>query len=175
MISKDTSDKVKYALESVVTNGTGRNAFIDKYRVGGKTGPAKKQENGKYMIGNYIVSFIGFLPANDPKVIVYIAIDNAKGVTQYGGTIAAPVARNILKDSIDILNIKEPTGYSEKNYNFYEKKFIKVSDVRGKTLSEALKLLKDFKVEYTGSGKVIYQSTTNRIQEGETVKLMLGE
>ena len=175
VISKDTSDKVKYALESVVTNGTGRNAFIDKYRVGGKTGTAQKQENGKYMIGNYIVSFIGFLPANDPKVIVYIAIDNAKGVTQYGGTIAAPVARNILKDSIDILNIKEPTGYSEKNYNFYEKKFIQVSDVKGKTLSEALKLLKDFKVEYTGSGRVIYQSTTNRIQEGETVKLMLGE
>ena len=175
VISKDTSDKVKYALESVVTNGTGRNAFIDKYRVGGKTGTAQKQENGKYMIGNYIVSFIGFLPANDPKVIVYIAIDNAKGATQYGGTIAAPVARNILKDSIDILNIKEPTGYSEKNYNFYEKKYIQVSDVKGKTLSEALKLLKDFKVEYTGSGRVIYQSTTNRIQEGETVKLMLGE
>lgn len=175
VISKDTSDKVKYALESVVTNGTGRNAFIDKYRVGGKTGTAQKQENGKYMIGNYIVSFIGFLPANDPKVIVYIAIDNAKGATQYGGTIAAPVARNILKDSIDILNIKEPTGYSEKNYNFYEKKYIQVSDVKGKTLSEALKLLKDFKVEYTGSGRVIYQSTTDRIQEGETVKLMLGE
>lgn len=175
VISKDTSDKVKYALESVVTNGTGRNAFIDKYRVGGKTGTAQKQENGKYMIGNYIVSFIGFLPANDPKVIVYIAIDNAKGATQYGGTIAAPVARNILKDSIDILNIKEPTGYSEKNYNFYEKKYIQVSDVKGKTLSEALKILKDFKVEYTGSGRVIYQSTTDRIQEGETVKLMLGE
>ena len=175
VISKDTSDKVKYALESVVTNGTGRNAFIDKYRVGGKTGTAQKQENGKYMIGNYIVSFIGFLPANDPKVIVYIAIDNAKGATQYGGTIAAPVARNILKDSIDILNIKEPTGYSEKSYNFYEKKYIQVSDVKGKTLSEALKILKDFKVEYTGSGRVIYQSTTNRIQEGETVKLMLGE
>lgn len=175
VISKDTSDKVKYALESVVTNGTGRNAFIDKYRVGGKTGTAQKQENGKYMIGNYIVSFIGFLPANDPKVIVYIAIDNANGATQYGGTIAAPVARNILKDSIDILNIKEPTGYSEKNYNFYEKKYIQVSDVKGKTLSEALKLLKDFKVEYTGSGRVIYQSTTDRIQEGETVKLMLGE
>jgi len=175
VISKNTSDTVRYALESVVTNGTGRNAFIDKYRVGGKTGTAQKVENGKYMIGNYIVSFIGFLPANNPEVIVYVAIDNAKGVTQYGGTIAAPVARNILKDSIDILGIKEPVGYSEKNYNFYDKKYIKVSDVRGKTLSEALKILKDFKVEYTGSGKVIYQSTTDRIEEGQTVKLMLGE
>ena len=107
MISKDTYDKVKYALESVVTNGTGRNAFIDKYRVGGKTGTAQKQENGKYMIGNYIVSFIGFLPANDPKVIVYIAIDNAKGITQYGGTIAAPIVRNILIDAIvNVLQIQ---------------------------------------------------------------------
>ena len=52
------------------------------------------------MVGNYITSFIGFLPANNPEVVVYIAVDNAKGITQYGGTIAAPIARTILKESI---------------------------------------------------------------------------
>ena len=92
VISKSTSEKVRYALESVVTNGTGRNAFIDGYRVGGKTGTAQKVNNGSYMIGNYIVSFMGFMPANDPEIIVYVAVDNAKGITQYGGTIAAPIA-----------------------------------------------------------------------------------
>ena len=89
VISEDTSNKVKYELESVVARGTGHNSYIAGYRVGGKTGTAQKVENGRYLVGNYITSFIGFLPADDPKVIVYVAIDNAKGVTQYGGTVHA--------------------------------------------------------------------------------------
>ena len=98
VITDETSEKVRFALESVVTNGTGRTAFIDGYRVGGKTGTAQKVENGRYMVGNYITSFIGFMPANDPQIVVYVAVDNAKGVTQYGGTIAAPIVRTILLD-----------------------------------------------------------------------------
>ena len=176
VIDNKTSKKVRYALESVVTNGTGRNAFIDGYRVGGKTGTAQKVQNGMYMVGNYIVSFIGFLPANDPEVIVYVAIDNAKGITQYGGTISAPIARTILKDSIDILNIKKPKGASEKNYNFNEKKYVTVPNVINMNLDDAMKNLKDFKVEYTGTGKkVTYQSPSpkERIYEGETIRLLL--
>lgn len=177
VISEDTSKKVRYALESVVTNGTGRTAFIDGYRVGGKTGTAQKVKDGRYMVGNYIVSFIGFLPANDPEVVVYIAIDNAKGITQYGGTIAAPIAKAVLTDSIRILNIKKPTGSSEKKYNYNDKKYINIPNVEGMSLKDAIKELKGFKVEYTGTGdKVIYQSPKEgeRILEGEVVKLMLG-
>lgn len=178
VISEDTSEKVRYTLESVVTNGTGRNAFIDGYRVGGKTGTAQKVKDGRYMVGNYIVSFIGFMPANDPEIVVYIAVDNAKGITQYGGTIAAPIARTILQESIDILNIKKPVGASEKKYNYLDRKYATVPDVTNMSLKEALQNLKGFKVEYTGTGsKVIYQSPSKetRIFEGETVKLMLGE
>ena len=177
VISESTSEKVRFALESVVTNGTGRNAFIDGYRVGGKTGTAQKVENGRYMIGNYIVSFIGFLPANDPEIIVYIAIDHPRGITQYGGTVAAPIARSILLDAIDILNIKKPEGASEKNYNYLDRKYATVPDVVNMDLNEAMKNLKSFKVEYSGSGeKVVYQSPSKneRIYEGETVKLLLG-
>lgn len=177
VISDETSKKVRYALESVVTNGTGRPAFIDGYRVGGKTGTAQKVKDGRYMVGNYIVSFIGFLPANDPEVIAYVAIDNAKGVTQYGGTVAAPITKTILNDAISILNIKKPEGASEKNYNFNDRKYAVVPNVEGKSLSDAMKDLKSFKVEYTGDGdKVIYQSPSSgeRIYEGEVVKLMLG-
>lgn len=82
------------ALESVVALGSGRNAYIEGYRVGGKTGTAQKVNNGVYMVGNYITSFIGFLPANDPKVIVYVAIDNPKGITAYGGTVVALICGN---------------------------------------------------------------------------------
>ena len=178
VISGDTSEKVRYTLESVVTNGTGRPAFIDGYRVGGKTGTAQKVKDGRYMVGNYIVSFIGFLPANDPEVIVYVDVDNAKGVTQYGGTIAAPIVKSILTSAIDILNVKKPEGASEKNYNFNEKRFINIPDVVNMEKNEATKTLKQFKVEYSGTGsKVIYQSPSanSRIYEGEVVRLLLGE
>ena len=176
VVSEETSEKVRYALESVVTNGTGRPAFIDKYRVGGKTGTAQKVENGRYMVGNYIVSFIGFLPADDPQVIVYIAIDNAKGVTQYGGTIAAPIARNILLDSIDALGINEREGWSEKEYNYYDKKYIEIPNVVGMNVKEAMSYLKSFKVEFSGTGDTVsYQSPSSgtRIYEGETVRLLV--
>ena len=178
VISDTTSEKVRNALESVVTNGTGRNAFIEGYRVGGKTGTAQKVQDGRYMVGNYIVSFIGFMPANDPRVVVYVAIDNPKGVTQYGGTVAAPVARSVLLDSIDILGIDKPEGASEKRYNYYDKKYAVVPDVVNMDISDAMKNLKPFKVEYSGTGKkVVYQtpSKDTRIYEGETVKLLLSD
>ena len=94
VISEDTSKLVRHVLESVVANGTGKNAYIENYRVGGKTGTAQKVNNGTYMVGNYILSFIGFLPANKPEYLVYVAIDNPKGVTQYGGTVHALLSEN---------------------------------------------------------------------------------
>lgn len=178
VISDETSSKVRYALESVVTNGTGRPAFIDGYRVGGKTGTAQKVKDGRYMVGNYIVSFIGFLPADDPEVVVYIAIDNAKGVTQYGGTVAAPIARQVLLDSIDALNIKKREGTSDKKYNYNDKKYIEVPNVEGMSVEDAMKELKSFKVEFSGSGNNVSIQTPSageRILEGETIKLLLTE
>lgn len=178
VISDETSFKVRYALESVVTNGTGRPAFIDGYRVGGKTGTAQKVKDGRYMVGNYIVSFIGFLPADDPEVVVYIAIDNAKGVTQYGGTVAAPIARQVLLDSIDALNINKREGASDKKYNYNDKKYIEVPNVEGKSVEDAMKELKSFKVEFSGSGNNVSIQTPSageRILEGETIKLLLTE
>lgn len=178
VISKKTSKEVRETLESVVTNGTGRTAFIDGYRVGGKTGTAQKVKDGKYMVGNYTVSFMGFMPANDPQIVVYIAVDNAKGITQYGGTIAGPIAKNILTDAIDILNIKKPKGASEKEYNIGEKKYIDVPNVVGKTKEEAGKLLEDFKIIYSGNGDIVtYQSpkAKSRILEGEEVRILLNE
>ena len=177
VISEETSEKVRFALESVVANGTGRNAYIENYRVGGKTGTAQKVKNGVYMVGNYIVSFIGFLPADDPEVVVYIAIDYPKGITQYGGTVSAPIAREVLLDSISALNIKPSKGGFDKKYNWNDKKSYIVNDVVGMSVNEAIKELKHFKVEYLGSGtKVIYQSPTKgtKLTEGSTIKLMVG-
>ena len=178
VISEDTSKEVAMALESVVTNGTGRNAFIDGYRVGGKTGTAQKVKDGAYMSGNYIVSFIGFLPADDPKVVVYVAIDNPKGVVQYGGTVAAPVAKAILEDSINALNIPKSDEIIDKNYQFWEKKYVEVPDVTGKKLSEVKSLLTPFEVQYTGTGEyIIFQSPSNkeRVLEGSKIRILLSD
>lgn len=174
IISKETSEKVRYALESVVSNGTGRTAYIDGYRVGGKTGTAQKVQNGKYLYNNYILSFIGFLPANDPKVVVYIAIDNPKGVKQYGGVIAGPPAKAILQDAAKALNIGKQAGGMEKEYQYTDRKYVNVPDVSGKSLEEAKRDLKGFNVLVEGSGNTVtHQSpeANERIYEGETVRL----
>lgn len=178
VISEETSKKVREALESVVTNGTGRPAYIEGYRVGGKTGTAQKVQNGRYMVGNYIVSFIGFLPADDPEIIVYVAVDNAKGVTQYGGTIAAPIAKNVLTDAISILNIKKRNTTTEKKYNYNEKKYITVPNVTDMNIDDAKKELKGFELEFSGTGnKISYQSPEagTRVLEGTSIRLLLTE
>ncbi len=86
VISEDTSALMRHALESVVAYGTGRGGYVDGYRVGGKTGTAQKVgEDGTYMENNYILSFLGIAPMDNPEVGVYLAIDNPKNTVQYGG------------------------------------------------------------------------------------------
>lgn len=176
VISEETSSMVRYALESVVANGSGRNAYIENYRVGGKTGTAQKVENGVYLSGNYIVSFIGFMPTDDPEIVVYVAINNPKGITQYGGTVSAPVAKNVLTSAIEIFDIKPDLNGLEKEYRWYEDSYVKLPDVTGMNKSDALKLLKEFKIEYSGTGDVVlYMSPEPNyyVKKGGTVKLML--
>lgn len=176
VISEDTSALVRHALESVVANGSGRNAYIENYRVGGKTGTAQKVQDGRYMSGNYILSFMGFMPANDPEIVVYVAVDHPQGITQYGGTVSAPIAKNVLLDAINILNIKPDSNGMAKEYNYLDQKYIILPDVLNKSVKEANELLKGFKIEYSGTGdKVTYQSPAGNmyVKENSTVKLLL--
>ena len=177
VIEEDISEKVRYALESVVALGSGRNAYIEGYRVGGKTGTAQKVNNGIYMVGNYITSFIGFLPADNPEIVLYVAIDNPKGISAYGGTVAAPIARTILNDAINALNIKKRENGIEKEYRYFDTKYITVPDVTGKTIKEAKSLLKDFTIEYSGKGDIIIETSPSKgssIPINSTIRVMLG-
>ncbi|MBP2632193.1 MAG: putative sensor protein [Firmicutes bacterium] len=97
VISNEVSVQVKEILESVVANGTGKNASIEGYRIGGKTGTAQKVGPGGYMPGKYIASFIGFAPADNPQIVFLVAIDEPEGI-YYGGQIAAPVFKNVMQD-----------------------------------------------------------------------------
>lgn len=176
VISEESSALVRHALESVVANGSGRNAYIENYRVGGKTGTAQKVQNGVYMTGNYILSFMGFMPADDPEIVVYVAVDHPNGVTQYGGTVSAPIAKNFLQTAIDVLHLEPTTEGMEKEYNWLDQKYVTLPDVVGKTKEEAKEILTGFQLEYSGSGDTVtYQSPSAGyyIKEGGVVKLLL--
>lgn len=178
VITKETSEMVRYALESVVANGSGRNAYIENYRIGGKTGTAQKVNNGTYMVGNYILSFIGFMPADKPEIVVYVAIDNPKGVVQYGGTVAAPIAKGIFESYIEINDLQPVKDGMPKEYNWLDTKYSVLPSVISKSVKEANTILKGYKLEYSGTGsKVIYQSPEEGyyVKDGTTIKLMLGD
>ena len=177
IITKETSDLVKYVLESVVANGSGRNAYIENYRVGGKTGTAQKVgSNGQYMQGNYVLSFIGFMPSDKPEYVIYIALDNPKGVTQYGGVASAPIAKNVLKDIISIYDLKEDKNGIPKVYRWDDIVYETIPSIIGKTKKEASSLLRNFKVEFVGSGETVIDSSPNeneRVKQGSTIKVLL--
>ena len=176
-ISKETSDKMKYALETVVALGGGKAAYIDGYRVGGKTGTAQKVENGHYLDNNYIMSFMAVVPANDPKAVLYIAIDNPKNTALLSSYTTTPIARRVLLDIIDALDIEKQLNQVVKDWTWEDKEYFEVPNVTGMKVSDAKKLLSNFHVEYVGSGdKVITQSPNSgeRIAKDETIILLLG-
>ncbi len=103
-ISSETSYKMVAMLRNVVENGTGGKAKIPGYLCGGKTGTANVVENGVYAQGKYIASFVGFVPAEDPKFVMLVKIKNPKGVI-WGGSVAAPVFSEIAREALWRLGI----------------------------------------------------------------------
>ncbi|MDD6244412.1 MAG: stage V sporulation protein D [bacterium] len=177
-ISEETSKTMRYALETVVALGGGKAAYIDGYRIGGKTGTAQKVKDGRYLVNNYIMSFVGIVPSNDPEAVLYIAIDNPKNTALLSSYTTTPIARRILLDIIDALNIKKQEGGVEKDWQWDDKVYYEVPNVVGKDKKEAKSLLEHFKIEYSKTGeKVISQSPKagERLEDGGTVTLLLGD
>ncbi|MBR2137737.1 MAG: PASTA domain-containing protein [Bacilli bacterium] len=176
IVTKETSELVNYALRSVVANGSGRNAYIENYQIGGKTGTAQKVGiDGRYMLNNYILSFIGFINDEDNKYVIYIALDNPKGVTQYGGVASAPIAKNVLQDIISIKDIK-PKETLPKIYKWDDTMYETIPTLIGKTKKEVKLLLKNFKIEFVGSGETVLDSSPSentRVKQGSTIKILL--
>ena len=168
---------MRYALESVVARGGGRYAYIEGYRVGGKTGTAQKVENGHYLDNNYIMSFMSVVPANEPKAILYIAIDNPKNTALLSSYTTAPVARRILLDIINALDIKEQSNAIEKTKYWDDPIYYNLPNVLGMTKKEAQKALYYYNIEYTGYGNYVLEmspSFNTRLEAGSTVRLLLG-
>jgi stage V sporulation protein D (sporulation-specific penicillin-binding protein) len=180
VISEETSEKVRYALENVVAKGSGGGAYVDGYRVGGKTGTAQKsKKGGGYLQNNHIVSFIGFAPADDPQVVIYIAVDNPKGTVQFGGVVAAPIVGDIMRESLPLLGIEKRKEQIEKEIRLWtDKKYIEVPNVLGLTKKELQQQLTNIKLDISGEGNVVVDQAPKageRVQEGTTLRIHLGE
>ncbi|EFM12814.1 stage V sporulation protein D [Paenibacillus curdlanolyticus YK9] len=177
VISESTSKQVREALESVVAQGTGGNAFIDGYRVGGKTGTAQKVINGRYSANEHIVSFVGFAPADDPQIVVYLAVDNPQGI-QFGGVVAAPIVRNILEDSLHYLGVPPRAQQIDKEYKLGENKIVTVPNLIGKTVSDLYEDMNmNFNLSTAGTGTTIIRQAPAagaRVEKGSTIRIYLG-
>lgn len=175
VISEDTSKQVRSALEGVVTDGGGKNAYIDGYRIGGKTGTAQRAINGTYAGNGYILSFIGIAPIDDPEIVLYLAMDNPKKCVQYGGTTAAPIARKIFMDILPALHVKKVKSQRQKAYVWTDVKTYPVQNYIGLKKSEVKSDVYHF--EFLGKGDHVIDQLPRvgeKIEEGKKVKIMLG-
>jgi stage V sporulation protein D (sporulation-specific penicillin-binding protein) len=162
-VSAETSETMKMLLEAVVSDGTGKRAYLPGFRVGGKTATSEKLPRSS---NKYISSFIGFAPADNPQVMVLVLIDEPTGI-YYGGTIAAPVVAELFDNILPYLGIEE--SYTESEIEKYNIGSFEVPDFVGKTKKEVNELLKiyDFGDIYPcGEGGIV---TEQFPLPGETV------
>ena len=158
-ISSKTSSIMRTALESVVAKGGGKKAYIEGYRIGGKTGTAQKQENGQYLVNNYIMSFMSVVPSNDPEAVLYLAIDNPKNTAMLSSYTTTPIARRVLLDIIDALKIEKQENEMEKDLEWDDKIYYEIPNVVGLTLEKKKKKLINFEIVQEGNGnKIVAQS-----------------
>lgn len=150
-IRPETSATMRTLLEDVVELGGGKNARIDGYRIGGKTGTAQVYKNGSISGSLHIGSFYGFAPADDPRISVLVIVKEANVYNDYGSTTAAPFARQILQDTLSYLGVK-PAAEGTPD--------VTVPDITGKTTREAAALLRKAGLEMMQDGAadvVLYQ------------------
>lgn len=151
VVSESTSETVIGMMEKVVSEGTGKNAYIPGYRVAGKTGTSEKLT----VDGEYIASFVGCAPADDPQIAVLIIIDEPQGGNHGGGAIAAPVAGSVIEQTLKYMNV-EPVYTDEE----LSKLNASTPDVNGMTVSAAKSALssQNFTARVVGNGdKVLSQ------------------
>lgn len=151
-ISEETSLTMRKLLEDVVAVGGAKNARIPGYRIGGKTGTAQVYKDGRIVRNVHIGSFLGFAPADDPRITLLVIVDEADTPVDYGGTTAAPFARQILEDVLPYLGYQPDEGEDSEP--------VQVPDVTGQPLWEARRVLSSMGLKVLddgGSGSVTAQ------------------
>lgn len=158
VISPETSEEVKHIMQLVVEDGSGRTAAIPGYGIGGKTGTAQKVgPGGRYISGEFIVSFLGFFPMENPEVLLYVAVDSARRGIQYGSQIPAPIFKRVATDYLNYLALA-PDNPEEQEA---PPTLVKVPDLFGLTLEEGAEKVDQMGLLLTplGEGRAIREQT----------------
>ena len=157
VISEETSKTMRETLESVVITNGGSNAYIQGYRIGGKSGTSQKIDEYGPVEGKniYVSSYVGFAPANDPEIIMLVMVDEPKGGKYFGSLVAAPVVSTVFEEALPYLGY-----FKEYTQEEYSKLNVVVPSVIGKDTAKAVETLKSLYVnpQVVGSGtKVVKQ------------------
>lgn len=178
VISEETAHQLCLILEGEVTVGTGLNAYIEGYRVAGKTGTAQKiKPGGGYLTNEHVASFVGFAPAINPRLVCMVVVDAPQGYPYFGGWVAAPVFKNIMQDALHYLEVPMYKS-QEDNKTLNKVENVLVPDVVNLPLAEAISLLnaRGLKVKVSGSGNIVWQQTPQprtKLQPGAQVIISL--
>jgi stage V sporulation protein D (sporulation-specific penicillin-binding protein) len=175
VISEGSAKKLRDILESVVTVGAGKKAYIEGYHIGGKTGTAQKAINGVYVDGRYVSSFASMAPTTDPKFVVLVSIDEPDPSNYYSGSTAAPLAKTIYEDIFRYLNIQPDLDGKQDA----PAKEVIIPEVRGESVEGAQKTLRNNKLDYEvqGTGSIIYDMSPKpgvSVKESTKITLYLG-
>lgn len=177
VISESAAKELCYILEGEVTNGTGRNAYIEGYHVGGKTGTAQKiAPGGGYLADEYVVSFIGVAPSDNPRLVVMVVVDAPQGYPYYGGWVAAPAARQILDESLRYLEV--PLRKADGAVTAQNEEQVMVPDVINLHLGEARSLIvaQGLSAKEAGEGNLVWQQNPragSKLAKGSEVIISL--
>lgn len=174
VISPEVARQVSLLLEGVVAGGTGSNAAIEGYRVGGKTGTAQKPGPGGYQPGKYIASFLGFAPVEDARLTVLVVIDEPQGV-YFGGQIAAPIFKRFMEQGLHYLGVPpQKTGSEE------QVPLVAIPPVINLSAEQAARAIRSQGLEpvLLGRGEVVVNQVPggmSRVAKGTRVLLYLGQ
>ena len=177
VISEEVSDTICSYLENVVAKGTGKSAYIEGFRVGGKSGTAQKAGEGGYQDGKYVASFCAMAPTNDPQIVMLAIVDEPQGALYQGGQVAAPMLKKVLEDTLRYMGVvSQVTELDEERADESDIKEVAVPDVKNLTVEEAKKVitLAGLTYEISGSGDVVNSQTPagfSRVQSGTKVIL----
>jgi cell division protein FtsI/penicillin-binding protein 2 len=178
VISEQTASLLTEAFEGVVERGTAKEARIPGVRIAGKTGTSKKVIEGKYLLGTYTGSFVGYFPAEDPQVVCLVMIDNPRGGSYYGGSTSAPIFRSIAERIINTSG--RFTRKPQPNEEPQPKDGISVPDVRTFQVVIASRLLEShgLKSQPVGTGDIVVRQVPEpgkRLEKDDVVQLVLNE
>lgn len=180
VVSEEVANTVTLMLESVVTNGTGSNAYIEGFRVGGKSGTAQIPGVGGYEEDAYIASFISVAPVDDPQVVLLVIVDQPQGDLTQGGQVAAPVNKLILEDTLRYLGVvPQVIDVTDTKVETEAKNYVSVPDLTNLYWEDAVKVLQVAGLSYETTGNYDYVTSQtpaafSQVEVGTTVVLTTG-